>query len=91
MFQSKKNVDVHRLLQLGHAHHHHHYHHCQVHLPQHPPHLHSHHPHHLEDHLPIVQQQGDYQHQLPGEGQCPNPTLLLVPAAHNCLVDVGKL
>ena len=94
MFRSEKNLNIHRLLQPGPAHwcHHCHHHHCcQVPLPQCSPHLHYHHLEDLEDHLPVIQQEGDYHHQLPGEGQWPHPTLLPGPAVHKIVADVWTL
>ena len=84
MFWSKKNLNIRRLLQTGPAHWCHRSHHCQVPLPQCSPHLHYH-------HLAVVQQEGDYHHQLPGEGQCPHPTLLPGPAVHKMVADIWML
>ena len=87
-FRVTTNVDLHKILQPAH---HHYLCHCQVPLPPCPLHIHYQYSHHLDDQLPVVQQEGYYQHQLPGEGQCPHPTLLPVPAVHKLAVDVRKL
>ena len=72
-FQSKKNLNIQRLLQPGPAHWCHCSHHCQVPLPQCSPHL----------YLVVVQQEGDYHHQLPGRDNAPTQ-----PSCHGLLCTI---